>query len=121
MARKLCVNLTSGQEHGGKVCEALVVAIAAAASEVETLLFLGADGTRLSQKGYADAIREPGFSPAAELLASFARSGGKIWVCAPAFHGLQLDKARLIAGAELVGGGRLIEYLTSEGVVCISY
>jgi len=121
MQRRICVNLTCGKDAPAKACEALVVAIASAASEVETLLFLGAEGVRLSQKGYADDLRVPGFSPAAELLSNLARAGGKIWACAPAFNGLSLDKANLIAGAEVVGGGRLVEFLTKDGTVCISY
>lgn len=121
MAKRLCVNLTSAKESPGKACEALVVAIAAAASELETVLFLGAEGARLSQRGYADDIKEPGFSPLADLLRDLVRAGGKIWVCAPAFKGLGLDAGNLIAGAELVGGGRLVELLAKDGTISISY
>jgi uncharacterized protein len=121
MARRLCVNLVSGREAPGRASEALVVAIAAAASELQTVLFLGAEGVRFALQGYAAPVRDPGFSPLPELLDAFLRAGGRLWVCAPAFHGLGLDKAALLSGAELVGGGRLVEFLVGEGTVTLSY
>ncbi len=120
MAGKFCVSLTHAREDGDRATVAFVVANAAAASEKETIVFLSTEAVRLSQVGYADDIREEGFAPLADLLKSFAAAGGKIFVCAPCFKRRKLDEAKLVPGAVLVGGAKLVEFL-SDGSPCVSY
>jgi uncharacterized protein len=83
-------------------------------------VFLSVEGVRLSQKGYADNIREEGFAPLKELMESFVNAGGKIYVCSPCFAKRKLDDRNLIPGAAIVGGAKLVEFL-SDGSPCISY
>lgn len=118
--KKFCVTLTSAKNDTDKATVAFVVANAAAASEQETLMFLSVEAVRLAQQGYADDIHEEGFAPLRELMANFVKAGGKIWVCSPCFKRRKLDENRLVPGATIVGGAKLVEFLSS-GSPCVSY
>ena len=88
--------------------------------ERETLVFLSNEGVRLAQKGYSDSVHEPGFAPLRDLMTNFVQGGGKIFVCSPCFKKRQLDENNLLEGALIVGGAKLVEFL-SGGTPCISY
>ncbi len=120
MAGKFCVTLSFAKDNTDKATVAFVVANAAVASEKETLVFLSIEGVRLSQKGAADDIREEGFAPLKELMDNFVKAGGKIWVCSPCFKKRGLNETNLVAGATIVGGAKLVEFL-SAGSPCVSY
>jgi predicted peroxiredoxin len=120
MAGKFCVTLSFAKDNTDKSTVAFVVANAAVASDKETLVFLSIEGVRLSQKGFADDIREEGFAPLKELMDNFVKAGGKIWVCSPCFKKRGLNEANLVAGATIVGGAKLVEFL-SAGSPCVSY
>ncbi|HEY9759745.1 MAG TPA: DsrE family protein [Oculatellaceae cyanobacterium] len=122
MTNKFCVSLTCAQENTDKATVAFVVANAAAASDKETLVFLSTEGVRLAVNGTADKIHEAGFAPLADLIKSFVEAGGKIYVCSPCFKKRELDESNLIAGATIVGGAKLVEFLTTDGASpCITY
>jgi uncharacterized protein len=55
-----------------------------------------------------------------QLMADFAANGGTLYVCSPCFKKRGLDEARLVPGAAIVGGAKLVEFL-ADGVPCISY
>ena len=120
MAGKFCVSLTYAKNDSDKATVAFVVANAAVASEKETMVFLSTEGVRLATPGYADDIHEEGFAPLRELMANFAKAGGKIYVCSPCFKRRKLDETKLVTGATIVGGAKLVEYL-SDGSPCVSY
>jgi predicted peroxiredoxin len=120
MANKFCVNLTCAKDNPDKATVAFVLANAALGSGKETLVFLSVEGVRLSQKGYAEEIREEGFAPLRELMESFAKAGGTISVCSPCFKKRKLDDNGLVAGAAIVGGAKLVEFL-SDGTPCLSF
>ena len=120
MANRFCVSLTHAKDDTDKSTVAFVVANAALGSGKETLVFLSIEGVRLSQKGYTDGIHEEGFAPLRELMDNFAKGGGAMYVCAPCFKKRKLDENNLVAGASVVGGAKLVEFL-SEGSPCISY
>ena len=120
MAHRFCVNLTHAKDNQDKATVAFVLANAAVGSGKETLVFLSVEGVRLVQKGYADDIREEGFTPLRELMENFAKAGGTIYVCSPCFKKRKLDENNLVAGATIVGGAKLVEFL-SDGSPCLSY
>ena len=120
MAGKFCVSLTCAKDNTDKATVAFVVANAAVASDKDTLVFLSIEGVRLSQRGYAEAIHEEGFAPLKELMENFAKAGGTMYVCSPCFKKRKLDENNLVAGASVVGGAKLVEFL-SDGSPCISY
>ena len=102
------------------IAVAFVLANAALGSGKETLVFLSVEGVRLAQRGYADDIREEGFAPLRELMENFAKAGGTIYVCSPCFKKRKLDENNLVGGAAIVGGAKLVEFL-SDGSPCLSY
>ena len=118
--KKFCVSLTCAKNDADKATVAFVVANAAVASEQQTVVFLSTEAVRLAQQGYADDIHEEGFSPLRELMANFVKAGGTIWVCSPCFKRRKLDETKLVAGAVIVGGAKLVEFL-SQGAPCVSY
>jgi predicted peroxiredoxin len=120
MPGKFCVSLSCAKDNTDKATVGFVVANAAAGSDKETVVFLSIEGVRLSQKGYADDIHEEGFSPLKDLMENFAKAGGKIYVCSPCFAKRKLDDKNLVAGAIVVGGAKLVEFL-SDGSPCVSY
>ena len=120
MAEKMCVCLSFSKDNADKATVAFVVANAAAASNKETLVFLSTEGVRLAVTGYADDIKEEGFSPLKDLMKSFVEAGGKIWACSPCMKKRGLAESPLVPGATIVGGAKLVEFL-SGGTPCFSY
>jgi predicted peroxiredoxin len=120
MPGKMCVSLSFAKDNSDKATVAFVIANAAVASDKDTLVFLSIEGVRLSQKGYAEDIHEEGFAPLKELMTNFVQAGGKVWVCSPCFNKRKLDPNALIAGATIVGGAKLVEFL-GDGAPCVSY
>jgi uncharacterized protein len=96
MANKFCVSLSCAKDNTDKATVAFVVANAAVGSGKETLVFLSVEAVRLSQKGYADDIREEGFAPLKELMENFAKAGGTMYVCSPCFKKRKLDENGLV-------------------------
>jgi uncharacterized protein len=120
MANKFCVSITHAKDNTDKATVGFVVANAAAGSAKETLVFLSVEAVRLAQKGYANDMHEEGFAPLRELMENFAKAGGTIYVCSPCFKKRKLDENNLVAGASIVGGAKLVEFL-SDGSPCVSY
>ena len=120
MANKFCVSITHAKDNTDKATVGFVVANAAVGSGKETLVFLSIEAVRLSQKGFADGIHEEGFAPLKELIENFAKAGGTMYVCSPCFKKRKLDENNLVAGASIVGGAKLVEFL-SDGSPCVSY
>jgi predicted peroxiredoxin len=120
MAGKFCVSLTRSLDDPDRATVAFVIANAAVASGQETMVFLSVDGVRLAVPGTADTIHEQGFQPLKDLMASFVEAGGSILVCSPCFKKRGLDASILVPGATIVGGARLVEFL-SQGAPCVSY
>ena len=112
---KFCVNLTCAKDNTDKATVAFVVANAAVACDKETIVFLSTEGVRLAEPGYAEDIAEPGFAPLKDLMTSFSNAGGKILVCSPCFKKRGLSEDKLVDGAIIVGGAKLVEFLTMDG------
>jgi len=120
MAEKMCVSLSFAKDNCDKATVAFVLANAAVASNRETLVFLSTEGVRLAVAGYAEDIREEGFSPLKDLIKSFTDAGGRIFACSPCMKKRGLSEAPLVPGATIVGGAKLVEFLAG-GTPCFSY
>lgn len=118
--KKFCVSLTHAQDNTDKATVAFVIANAALASDQDTLVFLSIEGVNLALKGQADDIHEDGFAPLKDLMASFIKGGGKIFVCSPCFKKRKLSEDQVLEGAVIVGGAKLVEFLAG-GTPSISY
>lgn len=114
------VSITHAKDNSDNATVGFVVANASAASGVETVVFLTTEGVRLSSNGYADDVHEEGFAPLKQLMADFVEAEGKIWVCSPCFKKRGLDMNNLVKGATIVGGAKVVEFLTTGGS-CITY
>ena len=122
MAGKFCVSLTCATDNADKATVGFVVANAAVASDKDTMVFLSTEGVRLAVKGAADSVHEEGFAALKELMENFVKAGGKVFVCSPCFKKRGLDENSLIAGATMVGGAKLVEFLSTDGgSPCITY
>jgi len=119
MAARFCVNLTHSKDDPDRATVGFVLANAALGSGKETLVFLSIEGVRLANRGFAESIHEEGFPPLRELMDNFAKGGGTIYVCSPCFKKRKLDENNLVAGASIVGGAKLVEFL-SDGNPCVS-
>jgi len=120
MPGKFVVSLTFAKDNADKATVAFVVANAAVGSGQETVVFLTIEGVRLAIGGYADDVHEEGFAPLRDLMANFVTGGGSIYVCSPCFKRRKLDEARLVAGAKIVGGAKLVEFMAG-GCPSISF
>ncbi len=117
---KICVSITHAKDNVDKATVAFVIANASIASDQETVVFLSSEGARLAEEGYADDMHEEGFASLKELITNYAEAGGTIWVCSPCYKKRGLDEEKLIKGATIVGGAKLVEYM-SQGASCVSY
>jgi len=120
MTNKFLVSLTNGKNDTDRATVGFVVANAAVASGKEVVVFLSIDGVYISDKSYADEIHEDGFAPLKDLMDQFVEAGGNIWVCSPCHKKRQLNEDNLIEGATIVGGAKVVEFL-SEGAASITY
>jgi uncharacterized protein len=120
MPGKFVISLSCAKNDTDKATVAFVVANAAVASDKKAVVFLSIEGTRLSQQGYADDIHEQGFAPLKDLMKNFVEAGGEIFVCSPCFKKRGLDENNLVAGAAIVGGAKLVEFM-GEASPSISY
>ena len=117
---KLLINLTSGKDNVDKASVAFVVANAGIAGGQETAIFLTVEAVKLAEQGFAEDIHAAGFKPLKELLDSFVTGGGKIWVCPPCANVRGVSEDKLVSGAVLAGGAKVVEFL-SQGAGSVSY
>jgi len=120
MLNNFCVNLTRSTDDPDRATVAMVVANAAVASGKQTMVFLSSEGVHLASKGVAEKISEEGFQPMSTLLQNFLSAGGTLWVCSPCFKKRGFTESDLIEGATIVGGAKLVEFLSNDGA-SISY
>ena len=121
MAGKFCVSLTHAKDNTDKATVAFVVANAAVGSGQGDAGLPQHRGRPARPEGLRRRHPRGGLRAAAsELMANFAKAGGKIYVCSPCFKKRKLDENNLVAGAAIVGGAKLVEFL-SDGSPCVSY
>ncbi len=61
-----------------KACFPFLLANAAQSMDMEAVVVLQSNGVNLAQKGYAEKISVPGFTPLKQLIDSYVANGGKI-------------------------------------------
>ncbi len=121
MPGKAVVSLTTGLEDPEKVTVAFLVAVGAAESGRPTLMFLTKEAVRLALDGTAVGVACDGCPPLVDLLKRYEAGGGQYYVCPICFDAKKLDKASLIAGAELQGTVPLWTWIGDEGATTFSY
>ena len=110
---KLLINLTHGKEDPERATLAFVVGNVAASADQETVVLLTIEGVWDATRGYADSIHKEGFQPLLEVMQSFVKNGGKIWVCGTCAKPRGITEANLIEGAKIVTAANAVEFLVS--------
>ena len=110
---KILVYGSYGNEDPERATLAFIVGNTALASDHETVVFLTVEGVRLATSGYADDIHKEGFAPVRELISQYLAVGGTLIACSACCKPRGITEADLIAGAEIAGAARLVEYLAN--------
>jgi predicted peroxiredoxin len=118
---KAVISLTTGMEDPEKVTVALLVAVGAAETGRETLMFLTKEAVRLAVPGTAVGVACDGCPPLADLLQRYEAAGGRYYVCPICFNARQLDAQALITGAELNGTVPMWKWIGDDPAVTFSY
>ena len=110
---KLVIMVTHGPDEPELATIPFAMAGAAVASAVAVVMGFQADGCLLVQKGIAETVKAPEFTPISELLPTIREMGGKLLVCSPCLKKRGLHQEDLVEGAEIVAAGRFVAEVTS--------
>jgi predicted peroxiredoxin len=121
MASKAVISLTTGMEDPEKVTIAFLVAVGAAETGRETLMFLTKEAVRVAMTGTAVGVACDGCPPLVDLLKRYEAAGGRYYVCPICFNSKQLDATELIPGAELNGTIPMWQWIGDEPATTFSY
>ncbi len=121
MPQKAVVSLATGLEDPEKVTVAFLVAIGAAETGRETLMFLAKEAVRLAVPGIASGVACDGCPSLAELLKRYENAGGRYFVCPLCFNAKQLDADELINGAEINGTVPMWNWIGDDPATTFSY
>jgi predicted peroxiredoxin len=121
MANKAVVSLATGMEDAETVTVAFLVAVGAAETGRETLMFLTKEAVRLALPGTAVGVACEGCPPLPDLLKRYEAAGGRYFVCPICFNSKQLDAEALITGAELNGTVPMWNWIGDDPAVTFSY
>jgi predicted peroxiredoxin len=117
---RAAISLTTGLEDPEKVTVALLVAVGAAESGRDTVMFLTKESVRLATQGYALGTACDGCPPIADLMARYEAAGGTFLVCPICFNARKIDAATLTVNASLGGTVQLWEWI-GDGATTFSY
>ena len=118
---KSVISLSTGLEDAEKVTVAFLVAVGAAETGRDTLMFLTKEAVRLALPGVAVGTACEGCPPLAELMKRFEAAGGTYYVCPVCFNAKQLEASVLIPGAELNGTVPMWNWSGDDPAVTFSY
>jgi predicted peroxiredoxin len=121
MAGKAVISLTTGLEDPEKVTVAFLVAVGAAESGRQTLMFLTKEAVRIALDGVAVGVACDGCPPLPDLMQRYEAAGGRYYVCGVCFNAKKLDEGSLISGAEVQGTIPMWEWIGDEGATTFSY
>ncbi|MBE3588088.1 MAG: DsrE family protein [Thermoanaerobacteraceae bacterium] len=110
---KIVYLATHGGDNPEKATMPFVLATAAQAMDVDAVIGLQFDGVFLAKKGYADSVHAGGFPPLKELLDTFLKEGGTLYVCSPCLKERQIAEGDLIEGAEIAAAATLTDEILS--------
>jgi predicted peroxiredoxin len=118
---KAVVSLITGLEDAEKVTVAFLVAVGAAETGRDTVMFLTKEAVRLALTGVGRARACDGCPELSTLLDRYAAAGGRYFVCPICFDSRGLDIVDLLDNAELNGTVPLWNWIGAEPAVTFSY
>lgn len=117
---RAAISLTTGLDDPEKVTVALLVAVGAAETGRDALMFLTKEAVRLATGGVAQGVACEGCPSIPDLMRRFEAAGGTLLVCPICFSARQLDEATLVPNAGLGGTIPLWEWI-GDGATTFSY
>lgn len=121
MAGKAVISLATGMEDPEKVTVAFLVAVGAAETGHETLMFLTKEAVRVAVGTTAVGIACEGCPPLTDLVKRYEAAGGRYYVCPICFNARHLDAGGLIPRAELNGTIPLWQWIGDEPATTFGY
>jgi predicted peroxiredoxin len=121
MTQKAVISLTTGLEDPEKVTVAFLVAVGAAETGRETLMFLTKEAVRLATQEVTRGVACSGCPSLESLVERFSAAGGRYFICPICFDAKHLDHDRLIGGAELAGTVPMWQWIGDDAAVTFSY
>lgn len=117
---RAAISLTTGLEDPEKVTVALLVAVGAAETGRDSLMFLTKEAVRLATEGVALGVACEGCPPIPDLVRRFETAGGQLLVCPICFDARKLAETTLVSNARLGGSVQLWEWI-DDGATSFSY
>ncbi len=111
-SKKLVVVLTKNANNDVSSV-AFTIANAALSKGTEVGIFLTSDGVELSKAGATEFTHVPPFKKLNDLIENFTSNGGVLWSCAPCFNHRGLPADETVPGAEIVGAGPMLDWVTN--------
>lgn len=121
MPNKAVISLTTGLEDLEKVTVAFLVAVGAAETGRETLMFLTQEAVRLALPGTAQGVGCTGCPSLESLVERYQAAGGRMFACPICIDSRGIDSSALISGAELNGTIPMWNWIGDEGATTFSY
>ena len=121
MASKAVISLSTGLEDAEKVTVAFLVAVGAAETGRETLMFLTKEAVRVALAGVAVGVACDGCPTLPDLMKRYEAAGGRYYVCPVCFNAKKLDDDQLISGAELQGTVPMWNWIGDEPATTFSF
>lgn len=121
MAQKAVVSLTTGHEDLERVTVAFLVAVGAAETGRETLMFLTQEAVRIALPGVATGVGCDGCPSIESLVERYRAAGGRYFVCPICVDSRKIDASTLIEGAEVNGTIPMWNWIGDEGATTFNY
>jgi len=118
---KAVISLNTGLEDPETVTVAFLVAVGAAEQGRPTLMFLTKEAVRLATDGFAQAVACDGCPPLADLVARYAKAGGRFLACPICMNARNVDPAGFQGNAAAGGTVPMWEWIGADPAVTFSY
>lgn len=113
---KYLINCKDGKNNLEHATISFILSVSAS-KEHEAVIFLTADASYWAVKGATSGLTFDGMEPINTLIEQFTNNGGKLWVCPICAKIKGITENDLIAGAEITGAPKSMEFLASGGHV----
>ena len=117
---RAAVSLTTGLEDAERVTVALLVAVGAAESGRDTIMFLTKEAVRLALAEFPTGVACEGCPSIPDLMKRYDAAGGELLVCPICFNARRLDESAIVANGRLGGTVQLWEWI-DDGATTFSY
>ncbi|MFV0445319.1 MAG: DsrE family protein [Planctomycetaceae bacterium] len=124
--KPVTIILTVGKSDNGKTATlAFAAALAAAAMDQPTTLFLTGDGAVWGYKGSGEGISMQGFPPLAQLIDNYREAGGRMLLCSVCHRTCSAGRPQDNPGIEMIDDVEIAGFATaldlaSEGA-CLTF